>query len=398
MLTTVVLASLLAPPSSGQTYHKVLQDLDRAAVSGQYVQTYQTTMPVKTGAEVLKVNYFSPNSPSGFKRLSGALFLPKDHTPRGLVVFFHGTSVMDAEVPSRFPASSMAAALPFLGQGFAVAMPDFVGQGDSTGRHPYPLGSINAWAGIDFVPVAREVAQLRGMPVGTNLFISGYSEGGAVAMWGARLAQERPQPGVRVQAAAPISGPYDLTGVTAQSMISDQSNPIWRAARVFLVAYIGYSAVQWVPGTQLADLYVPSFASYVPLAFETSKSDEDIMERLVVKAVEIRPVAKSIRPIVQPSFLTALQSGDLTNPVIRTLAANNCYDWTPRVPIRLIALSKDYLVSPENTTKTIRTMRGRGVPESLVDSVLLPDDLTHITGMPKCAKIAADYFAQFVTQ
>lgn len=379
--------------SNDAVSQRPLTTMAQADLAKLYGHTYQAEMPLPTGARVLKLNYSSPNSPSGYQRLSGALYLPTDVAPRGLVVFYHGTTISRNEVPSRLVESATLDALPFLAQGFAVALPDYIGQGDSPGRHPYPLGRINAWSGIDMVAPARKVAADLGLPVGDALFVSGYSEGGAVAMWGARHAQENPRLGIRWRAAAPLSGPYDLSGVTAQSMIQAQSNPIWRAVRVMLVAYIGYSAEQWVPGSKLSDFFVPAFASYVPLVFKEAKDDDAATKRLVIKALEINPLAVSIKPILQPKFAKALESGDQKLPLMQTMTQNNCYDWAPQMPMRMVALERDFVVVVENTKKALAAMRARGVPASRVDAVILPDDLNHITAAPKCGLIAAEYFA-----
>lgn len=397
MTTTVLLgvAAMLPLPVQGEpVFAREIAKLTSSSLESRYEKTYGTKMPHATGADVYKLSYPSPNSPQGFQRLSGALFVPTGVRPRGLVLFFHGTSVKPETVPSRMPDSSIEAALPFLAQGFAVTMPDYVGQGDSKGRHPYPLGKINAWSGIDMVPHARRTAARQGWHLGDNLFISGYSEGGAVAMWATRHLQERPELGLKLRASAPLSGPYDLSRTTARSMVADVESAVWRAVRVFLVGYIGYSAVAWVPGFKLEDYFVPSFASYIPLAFETSQSDDEITQRLVVKAIQIRPITRSIKPILQPSFTRALESADRRNSLINVLAENDAYDWAPQTPMLLVALEKDQVVVPENTTATIHAMRARGVPESRVKAVMIPDDLNHITGAPKCILMAAEFFVR----
>lgn len=393
MLTLLLLASSLAVPQQDTAvYSKVLATQSHAQIKEAHEKLYQSPPPVTTGAEVLKINYPSPNSPSGYRRLSGALFLPTDTTPRGIVLFCHGTVVVDKEVPSRLPETATIAALPFLAQGFAVAMPDYVGQGDSPGRHPYPLGKINAWSGIDLIPYARSIAAARGHDPGQNVYITGYSEGGAVAMWAGRHAEENPGL-LDLKATAPLSGPYDLSGTTTKSLLSDQSNPIWRAVRVFLAAYLGYSAEQWSPGVKLEDLFVPNFASYVTTVFENPQSDDEITQRLLNKFIQIRPTSRSIRSIVQPDAARALQNRDRRHPLVRTLIENDAYDWTPRHPFKMIALENDFVVVPQNTTVALQRMMDRGADPKTVTAEIIPGDYNHISGAPLCHKKAADFFA-----
>jgi alpha-beta hydrolase superfamily lysophospholipase len=376
--------------SHGSTTSRLLASLDAAQVTALHTQLLGTQPKQATGVRAYKLSYPSPNSPPGYRRLSGALFLPTDLVPRGLVVYCHGTSAV--EVPSGLFGEALLASAPFLSRGFAVAMPDYPGQGDSKGRHPYPLGRINAWSAIDIVTPARRVAADLGLAVERDLYVTGYSEGGAVAMWVARHAQENPSREVRFDAAAPLAGPYDVSRSTAQSLLNDSKSPVDRAIRTFLVAYLGYSAEEWAPRTSLSDIFEPRFARQVVPIFRTSKTNEEVTRRVVAAAQATLGSAPSIRPLLRPAKIAAFRSRDLRDPLVRTLAANDTFDWAPRLPMLLVALNSDTVVSAENTREAVRAMRRRGVPESLVRVRYLTADLNHVSAMPPSLELAAEFF------
>ena len=62
-------------------------------------------------------------------------------------------------------------------------MPDYPGLGDGKGVHPYYNMAKNARSGLEMLDPAWFSAEKFKLKMGTNYFISGYSQGGAVAMW-----------------------------------------------------------------------------------------------------------------------------------------------------------------------------------------------------------------------
>lgn len=392
------LALAMLAAQTDQTYVRTIETYTAEQVNQRHKKLHKENPGAWTGLIGLKLSYLSPKSPGNTPRLSGALFLPKDVKARGLVIYYHGTVATRSYVPSRSADYAMDAAVTLVGQGFAVAMPDYVGLGDSGEIHPYPFGRINAWSGIDMIEPAKKAAKDRGYNLGDKLFISGYSEGGAVAMWATRLLQEQPNLGHKVTASAPIAGPYDLTGATAQSIISTQSNPKWRLGRSYLSGYLAYSAARWVPGVKIEDLFVPSMASYIPFVFKNAKSDKEVMEKLAAKALQLKPMALSIRPIIQPKFAEALESVDLSHPLVKALHDDNSHDWAPTTRMKLIALENDFIVTSENTRSAIKAMRARGVPESLVDEHFISRGTDHIKAECPSVLIAAKFFSQLAQE
>lgn len=400
LLAVLALSLMLAASSDAQT----LVDFSRnATLSASQINERaakifgSSTLPRATqSVELFKVRYDSRDERGRNVVLSGLLALPQTSAPKGLIVFNHGTMADRAMSPSRYkgenkPSETQLATLAFASGGYAVVMPDYLGLGDDLGAHPYPLGSINARSAVDIINPARQIIARRGVRVGSRLFITGYSEGGAVSMWTVRVLERENKPSQRVYSAANLSGPYDLSGVTRQSLLASTNKIEEFAPRLYLMANIAYYQHK-TSGVKLTNYFKPAMANTVFNAFGRNISDENIIKRLALTATLMRAQNRFDR-ILAPAFLRALQTNDTREPVIRALKQNDTYDWAPRTPQLLVALQSDSIVTAQNTTKTLRTMRARGVGANVVRQIIVRNDkLNHVTFMPQSLVLARRFF------
>jgi len=355
-------------------------------------------LPHATSAiDFYKVRYPSTDVKGLPTMLTGLVLIPKGGAPKGLVVYFHGTMGDRHFSPSRFTGWGTNGevewvALAFAAGGYEVAMPDYLGLGDSPGVHPYPDGDINSRSGIDMIEPARDVAARAGAPAGPGLYITGYSEGGAVAMWAVRHLEQDVREGFRPTLAAPMSGPYDLSGATARSILTDTNSLEDLAIRLYLLGYAGYSAASNFEGIQLDHYFVPSFASYAPFVFGQGLSDERTAEKLLLKGVQVGAL-QSVRRVLGRKFQQALAASDLSDPFIAELAKNDCYDWTPHTPMLLVYLTTDTVVVPANTEEAVDAMRHHLADESLVRAFpIVNPRLDHISAVPTALLAARRFF------
>ncbi len=151
---------------------------------------------------------------------SGALMVPSGTAagcsgPHPIVLYAHGTTtdrgynIADITNPARPGASegTLLAAM-FAAQGFIVVAPNYAGYDVSTlGYHPYLNADQQSKDMIDALTAARKALPATGGVDNGKLFITGYSQGGHVAMATHRALQAA---GQRVTASAPMSGPYAM--------------------------------------------------------------------------------------------------------------------------------------------------------------------------------------------
>lgn len=394
---------LVLPPGS-QTLRSAekfgeLTRADARRLGATFFKQSPSTPEATHTVELYRVRYWSTGLKGERTLLSGLVALPITSTKKGLVVFMHGTTVIRTNVPSYMTLDgstapeALVAVLTFASGGYALAAPDYLGQGDSEGGHPYAMGTLNAASGIDLIKAARQLAESKNRRVPKDVFVTGYSEGGANAMWLARKLMEGAEPSIQVAKAAPVSGPYDLTGAQAKAMLARQTSLTDVAARLFFLAYMGYSMVQCFGGPPLDSIFTPSFASYVPVVFRRDlATDDEYAKQLMGKGLQLGTLV-SVGRILTPSFKDALATVDRKNAAVEILAANDCTDWSPTRPTLLVGLTSDNMVVYQNTRNALAKMRTRGVGPDLVNACgIRTKGLDHITAMPVLMTYVRKFF------
>jgi hypothetical protein len=352
--------------------------------------------PATGPTDLYKIRYNSHDGKGRAVVLSGLLTLPRGGAPKGLLVFTHGVIADRRLSPSRFKekgqASEVGAALLAYGSGgYGLMMPDYLGLGDDSGVHPFPLGRVNSLSVIDMIGPARTAARRLMVNLGPRLFVSGYSEGGAVALWTVRLLQEKPYATLRVTSAVPMSGPYDLTGATAHSLVAPAQSQAVFAARLYLLSYLLHSAYK-NDGVKLTNYVRPALAAVIVRVFDQNLTDEQIIKRLALAAT-LLGARNSVERVTTPYFSKALHSVNASDPVIRDLLKNNCIDWSPRTKMLIICLKTDGIVVPENTHNAIKAFRARGVGANVVsESLIVNSRLNHSTAIIPALAQARRFF------
>jgi len=357
--------------------------------------------PATESVDLYKISYRSADENNRAVNLSGLIALPRGGAPKGLVVFNHGVIADRRTSPSRFTGKAETsetelAILAFASGGYAVALPDYLGLGDHQGAHPFPLGAVNSRSAIDIIAPARSLASRQKTAVGARLFISGYSEGGAIGMWTVRNLERKSGADTEVAAAALMSGPYDISGVTRNSLIAPTDDQTKFVTRLYLIAYM-VNYFHRSKGFKLTDYFKPSMALTVSQAFKGVRSDKNIIKRLALAAVLMRS-KNSIDNVITARFKRAMETLDASDPVIRELQKHDVYDWSPRTKMLLVNVKKDIVADPANTDKAMETMRRRGVgANSLRQLVLKDENLTHITGTAPALAQARRFFDEGFT-
>ena len=170
---------------------------------------------------VYALNYETVGAKSEATTSTGALMVPSGSASgcqgaRPIVEYAHGTSPLksfDVAQLSGADASSegLILAAVFAAAGYIVVAPNYAGYDRSTlSYHPYLVAAQQADEMMDVLTAARSALPVTLAPTVTDnhqLFVTGYSQGGYVAMAAIRAMQTASQ---TVTAAAPLSGPYAL--------------------------------------------------------------------------------------------------------------------------------------------------------------------------------------------
>ncbi|WP_025599436.1 alpha/beta hydrolase family protein [Burkholderia sp. WSM2230] len=214
-----------------------LSNLLAASPSGQ--QLAQMAGAPDCGVQIVRYHYRTIGGAGEAATASGALMIPQGEGPtcsgpRPMMLYAHGTTAYSkydlADVTRTDPdnggaSEGLSVAAMYAAHGYIVAASNYAGYaGSNLSYHPYLNADQQSADMIDSLRAARVVLNGDGSRAAISengkLFITGYSQGGFVALATHRALQAA---GVSVTASAPGSGPYALAA-TADAIIAGQVN------------------------------------------------------------------------------------------------------------------------------------------------------------------------------
>lgn len=209
---------------------KTVSSVSAAQINSPLFGLSNTATPTaKCDIKVEKVTYQTVGAAGERTMATAALMLPSGASTdctgdRPILLYAHGTTtdkgydfsqVANASNPAVGEANLIAAN--FAAQGYIVVAPNYAGYDESTlDYHPYLVADQQSADMVDALKNSRDIIKAQKQASNANyanvadsgkLFISGYSQGGHVAMATARLLESQNKP---ITAIAPLSGPYAL--------------------------------------------------------------------------------------------------------------------------------------------------------------------------------------------
>ncbi len=223
--------------ASASTAHGTLAISPPLRIGSADAATFQAQLSASTlGADLLQIvgaptcgidfyyiRFWTTGAAGETTESSGALMVPTGAAPacsgpRPILLYAHATQFEKAfniANPDAFTTTpendGPVVAATFAAQGYIVVAPNYAGYDTSTlGYHPFLNATQQSGEMIDALTAGRAALPTTFTPSTSDngkLFITGYSEGGFVAMATQRALEAA---GKTVTAAAPMSGPYAL--------------------------------------------------------------------------------------------------------------------------------------------------------------------------------------------
>jgi acetyl esterase/lipase len=174
------------------------------------------------GVDFNYIHYWTIGGAGEAASASGALMVPTGGAgcsgARPIVLYAHGTdpdkNLNLADITDGTNTQGALIAAVFAAHGYIVVAPNYTGYDTSSlPYHPYLNAAAQSADMIDALVAARKALGHTLSPGTTDsgkLFVSGYSQGGYVAMATHRAIQAAADPTMTVTASAPMSGPYAL--------------------------------------------------------------------------------------------------------------------------------------------------------------------------------------------
>lgn len=279
---------------------------------------------------VHRIQYATVGGANEATTASGALMVPlgSDAVCRGtrpILLYAHGTTTDRAFNMTNLQGDPNGEALImaalFASQGYIVVAPDYAGYGSSTlPYHPYLVADQQSKDMIDALTAARSALPSAAAPATTDsgrLFITGYSQGGYVAMATHRAMQVA---GMTVTASAPMSGPYAMAAFVDAAFFGRVSSGATVSATLLITAYQKaygniYSSVADVFGAQYASGIESLLPSTTPrsVLYAQGKLPKDAM----FSTTPPDPAFADITPATTPANLAPIfAAGFGTDPLV----------------------------------------------------------------------------------
>ena len=321
---------------------------------------------------MVSMDYVSRNAAGEPVTLSGMVVFPWhwDAAKRRSVPILglqHPTQVERRYSPSRMqildPELTVPVALAMAATGYIVAVADYEGMGVNYDVHPYCHASL-AYAAVDMIRAARNyLTQHPGdllAPWDDRLFLTGFSEGGYVAMIAAKELQRNHADEFSVTAVAALDGPYSLSGAMRDVMIDATA----AFSSPYFLPYVlnGYDAAYGATKPAFAFRRnvrndVSGYADYpgeLLALMDGSHTGDEITALMRVAPGYSGPAG----------ILTAACSADLLDAdsdFCRTLADNDAHaDWAPRMRLKMFHCISDDLVPVGNLDEALAAFQEAG--------------------------------------
>ncbi|MCE1195825.1 S9 family peptidase, partial [bacterium] len=288
----------------------------------------------------------------------------------------HGTQVNRNNAPSKFDPNPGAflqeplrpetdeALLNYLecamgasmaGMGYIVVMPDYPGFGDNADIHPYVHGSLGDCvrdAVKETIALTMTDQWKDRLSWNGRLYLIGYSEGGYATMVGAKSLAAMTDGKIRVTAAIPCDGAYDLSGTMTARIVTSRAeiNPHYVP-----YTFIGYESIYGVSVFKSPSPFKGGFAKKLPCLFDGNHCMIQMYKTIPRAGLFSRRYRAS--DILGAEVLREL--GDSSSPLFKAIRENDAFrGWSPDFAMRIVHCETDDVVPVENAIAAYRAFGG----------------------------------------
>ena len=279
----------------------------------------------------------------------------------------HGTILTNAEAPSNVEVKdgmpNYPLAISMTGYaGFAGIYPDYIGYGESNDKnHPYLLKKASARASLDMIKASQRYMTDNNIVFNSQLFISGYSQGGYTAMALAEEIETKHSDEFNLLGVAPMAGPY-LIDTFGDATIKSNTTMGVPAYLAFLVDAYTNAYDTLTLDEMVVESKIPAFNGL----FDGSNSLMEVQIKLGM-GIGTNP----INDMLKDNFISNYESTP-THKLREIFKENNVGNWAATSKIKLIHCSNDDVVPVEMTLGVKQTLDAYGatnVEQLLIDDV-----------------------------
>ncbi|WP_428738160.1 alpha/beta hydrolase [Sulfurimonas sp.] len=315
------------------------------------------------GYKAVKIIYTTTNQDGASVTASGLLVIPSaTDTYKATLALLnksfsismicdnHGTMFLNSEAPTEvevtdgLPNYSVAVLMTGYA-GFAAVLPDYIGYGDSNSTsHPYILKNGSAQASLDMIRASVKYMTDNNIVYNGQLYVTGYSEGGYVAMSLAKDIEQNHSDEFTLMGVAPMAGPYSPEDLADQELNASKT--------MVYPAFLGYLANSYAAyynDVDLSDILATDInTTTFPALFAGGYSSTEIHVALGL-TTGYGYGTYTADNLFSTTFINDYQN-NVNNSVKVRLGDNIVNDWSPRSEFKLIHCVDDEIIPYTQTT------------------------------------------------
>jgi hypothetical protein len=318
--------------------------------------------PSQNGVKIYKVVYKTLDAKGANTICSGAIVIP-DITGKSFPLFAyqHGTTTKRFDVPS-YNSNELNIGIIAGSTGYVACLTDYIGLGDSPGFHPYIHAKSEATSVVDILRATRHYCRQNNINLNGQVFLTGYSQGGHSTMAAHREIEQKHATEFTVTASAPLSGPYDVSGVQARILTLDSA---YSAPAFLPYIVLGYQQAYGNIYNNLSEVFVSPYDTLIPRLYNGAYATGYVNDQFPSIPKQM------VRSDVFNAFIS-----DSNHPLRVALRDNDVYDWSPKAPIHMCYCEADEQVTFANAIVAYNWLRNRrGITN--VEKKMLGKDLDH---------------------
>lgn len=278
--------------------------------------------------------------------VSGGMCVPSNvQCPIPIVSYQHGTISEQLDVPSTMSYEGSIGVI-LSSNGYLSLMPDYVGLGVSEYFHPYVHSESEAQSCVDMLFAAYELQSELSYNLDDQLFLFGYSQGGHATAAMQKKIEEEYSEQFSIKASAPMSGPYDISGVQTDFLLEATTYP---SPGYLPYVILSYQEVYGNIFSSLDEVFLPEYLEYIQEFWDETISLGTLDDVLPIAPIEM----------IQESFLEDFTSNE-NNPLYLAMLENDLYDWAPESLTKLFYCSGDDAVSYLNSEVALEYFENNG--------------------------------------
>jgi len=326
--------------------------------------------PIGFDVDVYKIVFATPDARGEAMTVaSGLVQIPTNGNACNfpMFVYCHGTNTYTGKTMTEL-GDEYQIGIPFTANGYVSVLPDYLGFGETPLDHPhcYIHAKSSATSTIDIMRATRHFCAENGVALSGQNFITGYSEGGFVSMAALREIQELHLDEFDISAAAPGSGPYDVSGTMIDSILQ---SPVFSNPFYLLFTAESYQYVYGGLYEDYESVLIEPFDSLAPLVF--NREDPQNSNLLHWPGYSM----------LQPDFLEQVLTDD-NHPFREVARDNDLLDWAPDFPMNFFYCEGDDQVPYIISLTAIEAYVANGSDPNLVQAVSAGAEFDH----PSCAQ------------